>query len=199
MQALQLAGQQADILGPQRHRARCEIISVLGARGIAVAAVAVGIAAAALEAPVDAGSGHGGLLGRTPLRPQVVLDRNEDGEQDADGALGVGALGVAGRLPVRRAAVDEEEAGQVADGGGDGVEVVPAGPESFIRGRVPEDLPSLSAIPSPAAPVTLHSPASGPRLSTGSAPPSWASPGPGRARPQARPGRRRGRGRRPAR
>ena len=37
-------------------------------------------------------------------------------------------------------AVDEEEAGQVADGSDDGGQIVAAGPEAFVGGGVAEDL-----------------------------------------------------------
>ena len=37
-------------------------------------------------------------------------------------------------------AVDEEEAGQIADGCDDGGEVVAAGPEAFVGGGVAKDL-----------------------------------------------------------
>ena len=89
----------------------------------------------------------------------MVPDRIGDREKDAYDSFGVTALVgcIVGGIAVvmvqggaafaaaevcerMGVAVGEEEAGQVADGGGDGGEVVASGPEAFVRGGVAEDL-----------------------------------------------------------
>ncbi|KAI2358894.1 hypothetical protein LOY93_006885 [Ophidiomyces ophidiicola] len=72
-----------------------------------------------------------------PFGAQVVLDGEREGDQHADGALDVVALG-AGERAVGVEGVDEDGAGQVAHGGVDGGQRVAAVPEAIVRGLVAE-------------------------------------------------------------
>lgn len=74
----------------------------------------------------------------------MVLHGVEDRDKDADGALGVVAVGggglVGGLVGRRGVTAGEEGAGEVADGGYDYGEVVAAVPEAVVGGLIAEDL-----------------------------------------------------------
>lgn len=74
----------------------------------------------------------------------MVLHGVEDRDEDADGALGVVAVGGEGLVGVlvgrRVLAAGEEGAGEVADGGYDYGEVITAVPEAVVGRLIAEDL-----------------------------------------------------------
>jgi len=73
----------------------------------------------------------------------MVLHGVEDRDEDADGALGVVALGGGGLVGVFGVVVlaaGEEGAGQIADRGYDHGKVVAAVPEAVVGGLIAEDL-----------------------------------------------------------
>ena len=79
-----------------------------------------------------------------PLGAQVVLGGEEDGDEDLDDALGLGAVGGTGMWVVvgggEVEAAGEDHAGEVADVGDHAGEVVAPVPEAVVGGLVAEDL-----------------------------------------------------------